>query len=126
LYHACQILPMKRLNGWQRIGVIASVLWILAAGSYTYISEFAKVSNPYVPLYVQCLSDAHDNRTKDENAYQEALRQCQKDLNKSSAWASSEARIVAAFVALVPVILGWAVAYLALFLTRWVRRGFAR
>ncbi len=27
---------MARLNGWQRIGIIVSVVWILGAGIYTY------------------------------------------------------------------------------------------
>ena len=27
--------PPPRLNGWQRIGIVASVLWVLAAHAYT-------------------------------------------------------------------------------------------
>lgn len=49
---------MMKLNGWKRIGIIASVIWILGAGAYTYDSEIERVSLLISKAYLSCDSAA--------------------------------------------------------------------
>lgn len=103
---------MMKLNGWKRIGIIASVVWIFGAGAHTYVSE----NNAKVVASVQCetnigLSDA-------------AFQKCITDTNDT--YNSRGLAVEVAWIAFVPVPLIWAFTYLALFLIRWIRRGFVR
>ncbi len=101
---------MKKLNGWKRIGVIASVIWILGAGAYTYVSE----STSEVIASIQC-------ETKPGFGDEAAFLRCVKNAHDSLGVAE-----VVALAAFVPVPLGWGFVYLVLFLVRWVKRGFMR
>lgn len=115
---------MMKLNGWKRIGIIASVVWILGAGLYTYDSEFNRASHYIAADHVRC--DSYLGNYKDEDAREMAFRECNKQADDSLALAETNARLVGAIVAFVPVPLGWGFTYLALFLVRWVKRGFIR
>lgn len=114
-----------KLNGWNRIGVIASVVWILGAGFYTDNSEIDKASHVIADVHVQCDSNLPDYFQAND-AYEAAFRQCNKQAEDSLALAESNAWLAAAIVAFVPVPLGWGLTYLAPFLVRWVKRGFMR
>ena len=46
-----------KLNGWKRIGVIASVVWIMGAGAHTYDSVVDRFSVIIVSTHVQCDSN---------------------------------------------------------------------
>ena len=112
-----------KLNGWKRIGIIASVLWILGAGSHTYDSEIDRFSGIIASTHVQCDSNLAG---KTGDAWATGFNECDKEADDSLALVLSEARLDAALVALVPVPMGWGFTYLVLFLARWVRRGFMR
>jgi hypothetical protein len=45
---------MMKLNGWKRIGIIASVVWILGAGVYTYDSRIDEASKFIASTHVAC------------------------------------------------------------------------
>ena len=112
---------MAKLNGWQRIGIIASVVWILGGGMGTYFSELDSASRFIASDHVSCdaslWGETGDARDK-------GYKECNQQAGDAFAVALSNARLEAALVALIPVPLGWGVAYLSLSLVRWVRRGF--
>lgn len=110
-----------KLNGWKRIGIVASVVWILGAGLHTYGSEMETDSRLISSTHVACDSNL-GNKTEDARA--EAFNECNKQADDSLALALTNARLAGALVAFVPVPLGWAFVYLILFLVRWVKRGF--
>jgi hypothetical protein len=114
---------MMKLNGWKRIGIIASVVWVLCAGIYTDDSKIDRASDLIADTHVRCDSSL-PNYSKDEGAYEAGFRKCNKEAEDSLALAISNARFSAALVAFVPVPFGWGFVYLALFLVRWVKRGF--
>jgi hypothetical protein len=116
---------MMKLNGWKRIGIIASIVWILGAGLYTDDSELDKASQLIADIHVRCDGNLPDYR-KDEAAYEAAFHRCDKEAADSLAFAYKSAWLAAAIVAFVPVPLGWGLVYLVLFLVRWVKRGFMR
>lgn len=102
------------LNGWKRIGIVASVVWILGAGVHTLNVESEAVSQTAANLTLNC-EQAHD-----------VLRGTECDARGKDYIAEnlSYARIDAAIVAFIPVPVGWGFISLILFLVRWIKRGF--
>ena len=103
------------MNGWKRIGIIASVVWML--GSFLFVLEQQEKEATAMAIIVDeaCIS-ANPSQQKP----------CDAAMSADVTRAIPEARKSAAFVALVPIPLAWGFMYLIIFLVRWVRRGFAR
>jgi hypothetical protein len=114
---------MVKINGWKRIGIIASVVWILCAGVHTYDSEIDSASKGIASIHVACDSNLAG---KTGDAWDTWFKACNKDAEESLSEAYKNAWFEAALVAFIPVPLGWCFAYLVLFLVRWVKRGFIR
>src|SRR5271169_7182927 len=114
---------MIKLSGWKRIGIIASVAWVLGAGVHTYDLEINRASDLIADTHVRCDGSLPDYR-QNEVAYEAAFRQCNKEAEDSLALATRDARLSAALVAFIPVPFGWGFVYLVFFLVRWVKRGF--
>jgi hypothetical protein len=102
------------MNGWQRVGVIVSVLWILIAGFHAQNASVEFRTNLAVASMMSC-----------EATYKTGLsNQCDSRLTQGMEGAYSDAWAAGAIVGLGPVPFAWASAYLILFLVRWVRYGF--
>lgn len=104
-----------QLNGWKRIGIVASVAWIIGAGMYT----FNRVEDSVVA--------AASKRTlscEEANNYRGSA-ECDNRSTEYLADHNSDARLAALSTAFIPVPLGWGFAYLVLFLVRWIKRGFS-
>ncbi len=114
---------MVKVNGWKRIGIIASVVWILGVWVYTYDSEVNNASKTIASIHVACDSNLAG---KTGDAWTTGFNDCDKQANDSLAEADANARLKAALFAFIPVPPGWGFTYLILFLIRWVKRGFAR
>ena len=114
---------MVKVNGWKRVGIIASVVWILGAGAHTYDSDIDNASNVIASTHVACDSNLAG---KTGNAWTIGFNECNKLAHDSLAEATTDAWLGAALFAFVPVPLGWGFTYLVLFLVRWVKRGFMR
>jgi hypothetical protein len=108
-----------KINGWQRIGILASVVWMVGAFFYTITQEQRVLGQLNAELHASCFESAnrHDDKAAWQACEDSSVRQMMSDLKQE--------RVEAATVALVPVPLAWGFAYLALFLMRWVKRGFA-
>lgn len=115
------MVPM--LNGWKRIGIIASVVWILGAGVRTYDSESNSAIEGSASTHVTCDSNLAG---ESGDAWTKGFDECNKRADGLLAEEIANARFDAAIVAFVPVPLGWGLVYLILFLVRWVKRGFVR
>jgi hypothetical protein len=115
---------MSRLNGWQRIGILLSVLW--AIGSWIWITrenldrQTDLKYDPAVLLDQLCLEQpnadvgACNRRLWEDLADEAPLEIVQK----------TEDAHDAIFFALVPIPIGWLVAYALVGLVRWVKPGF--
>ena len=112
---------MVKVNGWKRIGIIASVVWILGAWIHTFNSVTDSASEAMASIQVRCDSNLAG---KTGGAWDEGFNECNKQANESLAKANKDARLWATLVAFVPVPLGWGFTYLILFQVGWVRRGF--
>lgn len=112
---------MAKINGWKRIGVFVSVVWILVAWVHTFNSDNDIASKAISSNQVACDGNLAG---KTGDAWKKGFDECNKQADEALKQAMVGAREDAAIVALVPVPLGWGFAYLVLFLVRWVRRGF--
>jgi len=105
-----------KLNGWKRIGVVASAVWILGAGFYTLNTRMDSDAQTAADLTLSCEA-AQNGRGGPE---------CDQRATDYIASMMSYERLDAAMAAFIPVPLGWGFTYLVLFIVRWVRRGFAQ
>lgn len=102
-----------RLNGWQRIGIVLSILWAIGAAIYerqTQIDSGTYIATRGFAICIEPASADHDK----------CYSKLSDDLSRSIEphWGN------VAFYALAPVLAGWLVAYVLLWVVRWVRRGF--
>jgi serine/threonine-protein kinase len=98
---------------WKRMGIVASVIWILGAGIYTLKVTSDQDVRTAVWAERTCL-DIHNGQDPDN--------ECQKRRNDYLDETLPNDRIAAAIVAFVPVPLVWGFVYLVLFLVRWIGR----
>jgi hypothetical protein len=97
-----------RLNGWQRIGVVLSVVWAMVAGTFAW-------------------KHAHDQADA-------AFRSCIDGVQTAAQLQACRAvhfqaiamprGISAAIVAFVPILVAWVLIFGIVGLVRWIRRGF--
>jgi hypothetical protein len=114
-----------RLSGWQRVGIIASVLWALGAGLVTRIHDARHAQQEYEFVYNTCIDQKRAQQADSTKPLsKETVSECQKEggelyqLVLASSWEN------VAIVALVPIPLGWLLVYAVVWIWRWVRRGF--
>jgi hypothetical protein len=108
-----------KLNGWHRIGILGSIVWIFGAGMHTFIVEQDQNNRNYVSLMESCIASYTSNSDQRINADDF----CTKTWANFNVSALHEERVEALTVALLPVPVAWGLAYLVLFLIRWVKRG---
>jgi hypothetical protein len=103
-----------KINGWQRIGILVSVIWMV--GAYFYTMDRVQTDDIQMAANVDeaCIAaKQQEQKVCDNEMYAEVIRALPRE------------REEAAIVALVPVPLSWSFVYLTLFLLRWIKRGFA-
>lgn len=108
---------MVKLSGWRRIGIIASVVWILCAGIYTLKVADDTLITTASGFTLRC-------EQMPDGSLQGSAK-CDELPTDYLAKMKYEPWIESAIVAFVPVPLGWGFVYLVLFLARWVKRGFS-
>lgn len=101
-----------KLNGWKRLGIIVSIIWIVTAYLYTFntrrYARIQMVDNVWIP---NC-----PPRALSEVQWEECVKRYEDFLNRTIPGDHMEA----ALVALVP----FPFVFMIIFLVRWVRRGF--
>jgi hypothetical protein len=104
-----------RLNGWQRIGIVLSVLWFFVAGFWGNRIALEDLGAGVVATYRLCLerSIQPDDDTKCNAAF---MRDYPAAV-ESHWW-------YAAGFALIPIPIAWLVVYGFVALFRWIKAGF--
>jgi len=102
---------LVRLNGWQRIGIVLSVLWAIGAGVHLWLG-WQTVSYGYWRAYYHCVFTPGN----DENSCQSA----QEDAEKKP----TEYVRVMLPLALAVIPIAWLLVYIIVWTVRWIRRGF--
>jgi hypothetical protein len=101
-----------RLNGWQRIGIVASVIW--AIGGAIWGNNIGIHEGDWA---VAMLSHCYETHSGD-------WTQCDQDFHRDYSVAIGNHWLYAAVFGLVPIPLGWLIVYGFVGLWRWIRRGF--
>jgi|SRR5215468_873695 len=104
-----------RLNGWQRIGIVASVVWAIGAPIYLDYAAQQEALAAFGRYYEAC-RDVPSNDP--EQCFQRASRAYDNVTRYPRQWP--------ALTALVPIGLGWLLAYALVYLVRWIGAGFAK
>jgi hypothetical protein len=118
-----------KINGWQRIGIVASLLWALGAG----VSEKKRTDEVAIKhsLYVTqnlCLPIAKKTVTVDGpeteiDLYLKCVIETHKEADSRMALTGESILKLLPF-SVVPVVAGWLLAYLSIMTFRWIRVGF--
>lgn len=123
-----------RLNGWQRIGIVISMVWLLSAsGMYFYeLKNYPSGLANYIPnivysnIYVW-VEDLEGTRIFRDQFKPENINKDFADLINRTYQLEPAFSISGLLVfTLIPVILGWLITYLVFYTFNWIKCGFQR
>jgi hypothetical protein len=106
------------LNIWQRLGIVASVLWVLVGATYFDISFWTAREAYALQQADAAYKLCHDQDPRDVSSV------CLDQMRAAQETSSDQAQnlpvliLLGALLAFVPVLAGWACVYLALFVFR--------
>ena len=103
------------VNGWQRVGVVLSVLWAIGAAIYIRSAQVQSADSLFKMEFSTCLNEQGSTIEACSNTVS-----LQHAMDITADWPD------VAFFAFAPVIAGWLVAYIALKTFRWVKTGFSK
>jgi hypothetical protein len=111
-----------KLSGWKRIGILASIAWILGAGFHTLSTEGDSNMRVNVSLTQACESQLWRSSSISE----EAQARCDYYIYDPARIHQQfqDERFQAILIAFTPLPFAWGFIYLVLFLGRWVKKGF--
>lgn len=104
-----------RLNGWQRIGIVASIAWALGAAIYVRNLQIDSGNRFATTMYTHCM-----DVTKADPGF--CLRKFGDDLKVGFTpnWE------IVAFYAIAPVLAAWIAIYAIVGIVRWIKKGFEK
>lgn len=95
-----------RLNGWQRVGIVLSVVWVIVGGTWGWRHANDQTDANF-RVCIAAIQTASD------------LQSCRETRFRALATKGNSA----AFVALAPILVVWLLVYALVALVRWIRRG---
>jgi len=115
----------RKLNGWHRIGLIATVVWIFWSYNHQVDTETQRFAARNTEIEMTCLK-THEQAGE---TFDQAFPSCDAlgvaNGNEQRVWDEREsAEKSALFNVVVTTLLAWGFVYLVIFLVRWVKRGF--
>ena len=121
------------MSGWQRIGVVISVLWLVGPPLYVMIGDHYRVRGYVVNCSIgrEQVIEAHERRILDITERRQIEDRCLEEASPLS-WGKlatlllwdKQLRLIAWFLLLGPIILLWLVGWIVLSTVRWIQRGF--
>jgi hypothetical protein len=101
-----------KLNRWQRIGVVLSVLWMLGGAAYERKSQVDTATSSAQLTYKMCLDIGG-----------EQIAKCSEEFAKNYAEFLKPYWIDVALRAFAPVLLGWLLVFIIIRVYRWIKAG---
>ncbi len=118
-----------RLNGWQRIGVVASVLWAIGGGFWGYHIGYHEGGDVQRD-FEQCRAAAQSRyqyqatpRYSTDDLIKD-WEKCRSEYVKANKEATSTGSLYAVLLAFLPIPFGWLAVSKSVALLRWIREGF--
>ena len=106
-----------RLNGWQRIGIVASVLWVIGGGLAARDADIRRASAMYSATYGIC-TQAEEKRPNYD------FSRCIKEAGEAYEIQLKGSWEHVAVVSFGTIVLAWPLAFMLTGIWRWVKRGF--
>jgi hypothetical protein len=125
---------MKKLNGWQRIGIVLSIVWFIGFAAFVWVSERQRIGDFYERQLGLCKAildmdnenvAANDPRWTVNWADYDKCNDHARELFYSSHEDTRKRVPMLLAVDLGMIALGWLAVWLAVVVVRWIRRGFA-
>jgi hypothetical protein len=126
-----------KLGGWQRIGVILSVLWFVGFGVFMWVHETNSYNDFFMWRLGNCYKIAEMRReplTLNDPAYASRDAQIERDLKdcreRASAFFTKQVGDFWSSLWILPLVdiasiaLAWLLVWIVVSLVRWVSRGF--
>jgi hypothetical protein len=110
---------MNKLNGWVRIGIVLSILWVLGGGIYANRLVTQTAINSSNLIYSLCTSSPPSDAA--QSGFYKYCGMQRDDIYKDAT--QYRVRDVALF-ALLPVPIFWLIAYIIVLTFRWIKKGF--
>jgi hypothetical protein len=123
-----QLRLSRAMSGWQRIGVVISVLWLVGLPIYLQMHENQRIYN----LVMNCIDARLPGDAAAGATFDQVLQYCTRVYGPYWSWGELVRLFrddVFVFVwfsgfLLAPIVLFWLVDWIVLSTVRWVRRGF--
>lgn len=116
-----------RLNGWQRIGIILSVIWAIGGGIWgntMALDEAGKLTSLQLDSCVATNRARLRLKPGESEPYDKVWTPCWELHAKNFMHHADGHWYAAAGVGLVPIPIAWLIVYGLVVLGRWIRRGF--
>src|SRR5262249_51708456 len=111
-----------RLKGWQRTGIVLSVLW-LSCASMWFIQQVPANQPAITSIFRQCFEEPNAHRSACKARAASFDKEVRSEL---AALPPPLDRAEWPLMALAPVFLVWILAYIVVWLARWIGRGSER
>ncbi len=109
-----------KLNGWQRLGVVAFVIWAIFGSLWAWVDTVRTVNAVYGTQLEFCYAERADS------AEREVCRaRAQSITDEEMAKANSTLWWGIPLIIFIPSLIVWGLISLAIVTVRWVRHGFA-
>jgi hypothetical protein len=106
-------MAIMRLNGWLRVGIVASVLWVLIGDFFIHGRIIDELGAPVIAELKSCAeADGSD------------WQACRAAYNRDYPGAMTGHWQYAGIITAIPWALFWVLAFICYVTIRWVRRGF--
>src|SRR6266446_7650316 len=112
-----------RLNGWQRIGLVLSIAWVLAGGFWGNKIALDEAGARISSQLDHCVAQ-NKLRYGEYGPYDQVWTPCWNEFRANFMRNAEGHWVGAALFALVPLPIAWLLAYALLYLVRWIRAGF--
>jgi hypothetical protein len=111
---------MLRLNGWQRIGIVLSVLWFVIGGLWINSLVLDSMGASAMAEHRRCLDAV--TAVPNDSSWDEA---CGKKFRATYSTAVADHWTYAVVYTLIPIPIVWLLVYGVVVLVRWIGAGFA-
>jgi hypothetical protein len=112
-----------RLSGWQRIGIVASILWFFVGGFIGNKAALDEAGAKTSAQLDQCVA-ANKMRLGEDGPYDQVWTPCWRQFDANFLRHADGHWWAALAVALIPIPIGWLLGWGLLFTGRWIRGGF--
>jgi hypothetical protein len=118
-----------QLNGWQRIGVVLSVLWAISGAFWGYnigYHEGGDAKQEHEECRATVNARLAGTARVTMNDWAKDIGRCDSVFRKQNEDATQTGSLYAALLALLPIPFAWIAVYKSIALLRWIREGFQK